>query len=185
MNLGQPRAARPGATPATARSGIGRFSLWASGLLIAALFLLAVRGCESTGSLRALSSAEDARRFIDEVAHGRGTAALGIGLLPDADQAAVAAFEDAVRVRELGQVVAETPSEACEVVGLVDELADAAPRSVSPVMGQVGLSLIERDAARVGVPAEVTGSVLDAAGTMAQSTWIDAAESLCGDAEGP
>lgn len=130
-----------------------------------------------------MKSTDDVGRYVDDVLRGKKSAddfKLGDGATP----VARAALEDREPLKRFQQVVDEAPNAACHVAGLVSDAADPSAGFFTPMrLDSEDVSGIKLEALGNGIPQRHTDRVVDAAREMAQSTWVDAADTACDVAE--
>jgi hypothetical protein len=155
---------------ATCRERTGGFGL---GAAVGLLTLSFAAGCGGNQ----LKTSGEAAGYIDDLIRGSDEA---VELADDASRVAVVAVEDAPEVNSLGQTIEQAPDKACDVVGLVSTVADAAPENPEPMqLTPDAQGFVRLKAFGAGVPETTTESILSDALAMAQSTWVDAADSAC------
>jgi hypothetical protein len=141
---------------------------------VVAVSLLA-SGCDGGGGIK---SAEDAGRYIDEIA--RGTKPATAKLAPDATAVARAAVADTEAVDRWHELVQEAPDKACEIAELIDKGIEADPNSDAPTyIGPLDKIVIEHKADQAGLSRDTTDRAIDDAQHMSQFTWVKAVAAAC------
>jgi hypothetical protein len=129
------------------------------------------------GGKEVLKNSDDAARYIDEVMQGASSSEYT--LADDATRTAVVAMDDSGPLTKLRDGVDAAPGQGCQVVGVINDVADSAPDSTEPVLDAAELIDVSIEVKRLGIQSEVRAPIVDAALDMAESTWVDAADLAC------